>query len=365
MIKRGSETLAKTALRTSTRRTFSNRVVFDEIPTEHDYNQMECRKTNMFTAINHALCHVFDDDETACTFGEDVGFGGVFRCTDGMSEKYGADRVFSTPLSEQGIVGFGIGMANVGHTAIAEIQFADYIFPAFDQIVNEAAKCRYRSGGMWDCGKLTIRTPCAAVGHGSLYHSQSPEAYFSHCPGLKLVCPRGARQAKGLLLSTIRDDNPNIFFEPKRFYRASVEEVPIGDYMIPLGKAEIMIEGSDVTMIGWGAHLEHVTKCQEEALKLGISVEVIDLQTLMPWDVETVCESVRKTGRCIITHEAPVTSGLGAEISARIQEECFLNLEAPIQRVCGYDTHFPLIFEKFLIPDWRKLLEETKKIVRY
>jgi len=350
--------------RKSTKRAFS-KVVFDEVPTEFDYNQMECKKTNMFTAIQDALIHVLEDDENACIFGEDVGFGGVFRCTDGMSERFGHDRVFSTPLCEQGIVGFGIGLANVGHTAIAEIQFADYIFPAFDQIVNEAAKCRYRSGGMWDCGKLTIRAPSGAVGHGSLYHSQSPEAFFAHCPGIKIVIPRGARQAKGLLLSTIRDDNPNIFFEPKRFYRASVEEVPVDDYMIPLGKAEVMHEGSDLTMLAWGAHLEHVVKCKQEAEKLGISIEVIDLQTIIPWDYETVCESVRKTGRLIITHEAPVTSGMGAEISARVLEECFLHLEAPIQRVCGYDTHFPLIFEKFYIPDWRKLLEESKKIVQY
>jgi len=339
--------------------------VFAECPTPEEYDLLDTRKMNMFTAINDAMAIAMEKDETACVFGEDVGFGGVFRCADGLAEKFGEDRVFSTPLSEQGIAGMAIGMANVGHTAIAEIQFADYIFPAFDQLVNEAAKCRYRSGGTWDCGKLTIRTPCAAVGHGGVYHSQSPEAYFAHCPGLKLVIPRGARQAKGLLLSCIRTDDPCIFFEPKRLYRASVEEVPVEDYELPIGKAEVLREGTDITMIAWGAHLEHPLRCAEAAAEEGISIEVIDLQSIIPWDVDTLANSVCKTGRCIITHEAPVTGGFAAEISAKLQERCFLNLEAPIQRVCGYDTPFPLIFEKFYIPDWRKLLESTRYVMDF
>jgi len=339
--------------------------VFTEIPTQADYDKMPSEKTNMFSAIVDALTIQLKKDDTAVVFGEDVGFGGVFRCTDGMQEKFGKDRVFSTPLSEQGIAGFAIGLANVGHTAIGEIQFADYIFPAFDQLVNEAAKCRYRSGGMWDCGSMTIRTPCNAVGHGGVYHSQSPEAYFAHCPGLKLVIPRGAKQAKGLLLASIREPDPVIFFEPKRLYRASVEEVPVEDYQLPIGKAEVIRQGSDITIVAWGAHLEHVTKCADAAQELGISVEIIDLQSIIPWDVETVAESVRKTGKLIITHEAPVTGGFAAEISSKIQERCFLNLEAPISRVCGYDTPFPLIFEKFYIPDWRKQLECVKKLVNY
>jgi len=339
--------------------------VFQHVPTIEDYETMECRKMNMFSAINDAMATVLEADHTACVFGEDVGFGGVFRCADGLADRFGEDRVFSTPLSEQGIAGMAIGMANVGHTAIAEIQFADYIYPAFDQLVNEAAKNRYRSGGTWNCGKMTIRTPCGAVGHGGVYHSQSPEAFFAHCPGLKLVVPRGARAAKGLLLSCIRTEDPTIFFEPKRLYRASVEEVPVEDFEIPLGKAEIIREGNDITMISWGAHLEHAMKCAEEAAADGISIEIIDLQSIIPWDLETCAKSVCKTGRCIISHEAPVTGGFASEISSKLQEQCFLNLEAPIQRVCGYDTPFPLIFEKFYIPDYRKLYEASKYVMSF
>ena len=186
------------------------------------------------------------------SFGEDVKFGGVFRCTMGLNEKYGTDRVFNTPLSEQGIAGFAIGAATSGATALAEMQFADYIFPAFDQIVNEAAKYRYRSGNEFDCGSLTIRSPYGAVGHGGLYHSQSPEAFFTHCPGLVVVMPRSPVQAKGLLLSCIRSNDPCLFFEPKALYRVAEEDVPLEDYEIPLGKAEILQEGTDVTLIAYG-----------------------------------------------------------------------------------------------------------------
>merc|ERR1719454_1441842 len=209
---------------------------------------MTCKKTNLVMALNDAIATVMETDETACMFGEDVGFGGVFRVAEGLRDRFGEDRVFSTPLTEQGIVGFGIGMAAVGHTAIAEIQFADYIFPAFDQIVNEAAKYRYRSGDQFDCGKLTIRSPYGAVGHGALYHSQSPEAYFAHTPGLVVVIPRSPVQAKGLLLSCIRSNDPCLFFEPKVLYRVAEEDVPVEDYEIPLGKAEIIKEGTDVTV---------------------------------------------------------------------------------------------------------------------
>ena len=179
----------------------------------------------------------------------------MFRCSVGLKEEFGAHRVFNTPLCEQGIAGFAIGYASMGKTAIAEMQFADYIFPAFDQIVNEAAKFRYRSGGEYECGGLTIRSPCGAVGHGAHYHSQSPEAYFTHTPGLKVVIPSGPADAKGLLLSCIRDPNPTIFFEPKALYRASVEEVPVGDYTVPLGVARTVQEGSDVTIVGWGGQV--------------------------------------------------------------------------------------------------------------
>jgi len=341
-------------------------IKFDSIPTAAAYEAMDSKKTNLYMALNDAIATALETDETACLFGEDVGFGGVFRVAEGLRDRFGRDRVFSTPLTEQGIVGFGIGMAAVGHTAIAEIQFADYIFPAFDQLVNEAAKYRYRSGNNFNCGKLTVRAPCGAVGHGGHYHSQSPEAYFTHTPGLVVVEPRGPRQAKGLLLASIRDPNPVVFFEPKRLYRAAVEDVPLADYELPIGKAEIVEEGTDITIVAWGSQVgvtQDAVRLAEE--QLDASVEIIDLQTLLPWDVETVANSVTKTGKLIVTHEAPRTSGFGAEVVATIQQECFLNLEVPCQRVCGYDTPFPLSLEPFYVPDRLKLLEAMKTCMSY
>lgn len=283
----------------------------------------------LYTSVNDALRIALQNDPTASIFGEDVGFGGVFRCTVDLQKEFGPSRVFNTPLCEQGIVGFGIGLAAMGKTAIAEIQFADYIFPAFDQIVNEAAKYRYRSGNEFNVGGLTIRAPYGCVGHGALYHSQSPESFFSHCPGIKVVIPRDSFQAKGLLLASIRDRNPVIFLEPKALYRASVSEVPIEPYEIPLGKGEIVQSGKDLTMVGWGAQMRHLIKaCEVAREKLtGVEIELIDLRTILPWDLEMVQQSVNKTGRLIISHEAPLTSGFGGEIAAAIQERCFLKLE--------------------------------------
>ncbi|CCI41764.1 unnamed protein product [Albugo candida] len=332
------------------------------VKTETD-NRTE--KMNMVTAINDALRIALSADPTSIVFGEDVAFGGVFRCTMGLKHEFGSDRVFNFPLCEQGIVGFAIGYAAVGHTAIAEIQFADYIFPAFDQIVSEAAKYRYRSGGEFSCGKLTVRAPYGAVGHGGHYHSQSPEAYFSHTPGLKVVMPRDPIKAKGLLLASIRDDNPVIFLEPKAFYRATVAEVPLGDYIEPLERAEIVRRGNDVTIVGWGAQVKLLEKACDMANKIGISCELIDLQTILPWDARTIEQSVRKTGRLVVSHEAPKTSGFAAEIAATIQERCFLSLEAPIQRICGYDAPFPLIFEKHYLPDTLKIFEAIKKTMQF
>ena len=228
-------------------------------------------KINLCGAIRDAMDIALGSDSSTILFGEDVKFGGVFRCSMGLMEKYGNDRVFNTPLSEQGIIGFGIGTAASGATTIAEIQFADYIFPAFDQIVNEAAKFRYRSGNEFDCGKLTIRTPCGAVGHGACYHSQTPEAYFAHTPGLVLVMPRSPIQAKGLLLSAIRSKDPVIFFEPKALYRIAEDEVPDEDYEIPLGKAEVVREGKDVTLVGYGLQVRKMIVASELAKKDGIS----------------------------------------------------------------------------------------------
>ncbi|XP_064629074.1 2-oxoisovalerate dehydrogenase subunit beta, mitochondrial-like [Lineus longissimus] len=339
---------------------------FTYVPESAPPMSGETSRMNLFQAVNSAMDVSLGTDPTAVIFGEDVAFGGVFRCTVGLKDKYGKDRVFNSPLSEQGIVGFGVGVAVAGATAIAEIQFADYIYPAYDQIVNEASKFRYRCGNLFDCGRLTIRTPCSAVGHGALYHSQSPEAVFAHVPGIKVVIPRGPIQAKGLLLSCIRDENPCIFFEPKILYRSAVEQVPTGDYMLPIGKAEVIVEGTDVTMLAWGTQvhvLREVANMAQE--KLGVSCEVIDLRTILPWDQETVAESVCKTGRLLISHEAPITQGFGSEIAASIQNECFLNLEAPIARVCGYDTPFAHVFEPFYVPDKHRCFDALKKMMNF
>ncbi|CAH8864543.1 unnamed protein product [Trichobilharzia szidati] len=335
-------------------------------PCEAPANSGETKSMNLFQSVGNAIELTLTNKPNSVLFGEDVGFGGVFRCSLGLQEKFGNSRVFNTPLSEQAIIGFGIGLAAMGTTAIAEIQFADYIYPAFDQICNEAAKFRYRSGNMFNCGALTIRTPCGAVGHGGLYHSQSPEGFFGHITGIKVVFPRGPVQAKGLLLSCIEEEDPCIFFEPKILYRSAVEEVPTGHYLIPLETAEVVREGKDVTFIAWGTQV-HVALdvANEAAEKLNISCEVIDLRTILPWDEETIYQSVRKTGRCVITHEAPLTCGFGAELAASIQDNCFLYLEAPVQRITGMDTPFPHIFEQFYIPDKLRCLEAVKKVIHY
>ena len=323
-------------------------------------------KMNLLQAINNALIIAMTENEKVMVFGEDVGhFGGVFRATSNLQEKFGRARCFNTPLTEQGIIGFANGLASQGSVPVAEIQFGDYIFPAFDQIVNETAKWRYRSGGQFSCGTLTIRTPYGGGIAGGHYHSQSPEAYFAHTPGLKIVIPRNPYQAKGLLLASIRDDNPVLFLEPKRLYRASVGEVPEEDYELPIGKAEVTREGSDISLLAWGAQMEIMDKAAELAEKEGISCEIIDLRSILPWDVDTVCESVAKTGRLLISHEAPLTGGFASEIAATVQERCFLNLESPIARVCGLDTPYPLAHEKEYMPDHLKVFEAIKRTVHY
>ncbi|CAF4959055.1 unnamed protein product [Pieris macdunnoughi] len=339
---------------------------FTFFPDEHRPIEGDTTKMNMMQAINNAMDITLKTDSSAVLFGEDVAFGGVFRCALGLQEKYGNDRVFNTPLCEQGIAGFGIGLATAGATAIAEIQFADYIFPAFDQLVNEAAKCRYRSGGQFDCGGLTVRAPCGAVGHGGLYHSQSPEAFFSHAPGLKVVVPRGPISAKGLLLSCLKERDPCVFLEPKILYRAAAEEVPTDSYEIPLGKAQVLREGDAATLIGWGTQVHVLLEVAQKAQEtLGISCEVIDLMSILPWDEETVCNSVKKTGRCLVAHEAPLTSGFGAELAATVQSECFLHLEAPVARVTGWDAPFPHVFEPFYLPDKMRCLSALEKLLNY
>ncbi|PWN99152.1 thiamine diphosphate-binding protein, partial [Tilletiopsis washingtonensis] len=329
-------------------------------------------------AVRDAQSHILASDETACVFGEDVAFGGVFRSTMGLESEYSRERVFNTPLSEQGLVGFGIGMAAMGHTAIAEVQFADYILPAYDQICNEAAKYNYRSGGQHTAGKLTIRAPCMGVGHGALYHSQSVEQLFVAVPGLKVVIPRSPIQAKGLLLASIRDPNPVIFLEPKILYRSSVEHVPIDDFTLPLSSAEVLTSGDDITLLSWGAPLyscveaanllrnppASIAKHVPESLR-GANVEIIDLRTILPWDRETVTKSVMKTGRCVIVHEAPVTGGAGAEISAHLQSAAFLRLEAPIERIGGWDTPFPHVHETFYKPGSLRIVDALVRSLSY
>ncbi|KAF8205779.1 thiamine diphosphate-binding protein [Mycena galopus ATCC 62051] len=333
---------------------------------------------NVYQAVRDALSIALTKDDNAVVFGEDVAFGGVFRCTMGLAEEFGRERVFNTPLTEQGIAGFAIGMAAMGHTAIAEIQFADYIFPAFDQLVNEAAKVRYRSGGQFNCGGLTIRTPTMSVGHGGLYHSQSPEGFFMGAAGLKVVIPRSPIQAKGLLLSAIRDPNPVIFMEPKILYRSAIEQVPIDDFALPLGRAETLVPGADLTLLTWGTPIYHCETAlhlladpppelaphvPESARKA--KVELIDLRSILPWDAEAVAESVARTGRLVIVHEAGMTAGVGAEIAAEIQKRCFLRLAAPVKRVTGWDTPVGMHYEKFYIPDAVRILDSIVETLSY
>ncbi|MCJ1309705.1 hypothetical protein MMC25_003365 [Agyrium rufum] len=324
-------------------------------------------RQNLFQSINSALTHALRSDERVLLFGEDVAFGGVFRCSMNLATEFGSERVFNTPLSEQGIVGFAIGAAAQGMKPIAEIQFADYVYPAFDQLVNEAAKWRYREGGTGGhCGGLVVRMPCGAVGHGALYHSQSPESLFSHIPGLRIVMPRSPSQAKGLLLSSIACNDPVIFMEPKMLYRASVEQVPTEAYTIPLSTAETLKPGSDLTIISYGHPLYTAYSALQAAEKdFGVSIELIDLRTIYPWDREAVLQSVRKTGRALVVHESMVNAGVGAEVAAVVQEGAFLSLEAPVQRVAGWSTHVGLVYERFNIPDVVRVYDAIRRTIEY
>lgn len=347
-------------------------------PQKNGIDGRETSKMNLYQAVRDAMGIALAKDDTAIIFGEDVAFGGVFRCTMGLAEEFGRERVFNTPLSEQGIAGFGIGVAAMGQTAIAEIQFSDYIFPAFDQLVNEAAKFRYRSGGQFNVGRLTVRTPTMSVGHGGLYHSQSPEGFFMGASGLKLVVPRSPLQAKGLLLASIRDPNPVIFMEPKILYRSAVEQVPVDDFELPLGRAEVLIPGADLTLLTWGTPLYHcetalsmlseppatLAPLVPEALR-GARIELIDLRTVLPWDVETIIESVQRTGRLVIVHEASRTAGVGAEIAAEVQSKAFLKMLAPVRRVAAWDTPVGLQFEKFIIPDAIRILDAVMETLAF
>ncbi|KAE8419767.1 thiamine diphosphate-binding protein [Aspergillus pseudocaelatus] len=326
------------------------------------------KSMNLYQAINSALRTALTKSEKVMLFGEDVAFGGVFRCSMDLQTEFGSERVFNTPLTEQGIVGFAIGAAAQGMKPVAEIQFADYVFPAFDQIVNEAAKFRYREGATGvNVGGMVVRMPCGAVGHGALYHSQSPEALFAHVPGVQVVVPRSPTQAKGLLLASIFEhNNPVIFMEPKCLYRAAVEHVPNEYYTIPLSKAEILKPGNDVTLISYGQPLYLCSAAIAAAEKaLGVSVELIDLRTIYPWDRQTVLDSVKKTGRAIVVHESMINYGVGAEVAATIQDQAFLRLEAPVKRVAGWSTHTGLQYEKFILPDVARIYDAIKQSIEY
>lgn len=321
---------------------------------------------NIIQAVNDALNIEMELDERVVILGEDIGkFGGVFRATKGLLDKFGSDRVLDTPLSENGIVGTAIGMSLYGLRPVPEIQFSDFIYPAFDQIVSELSKMRYRSGGQFYC-PMVIRTPCGGGIKGGLYHSQSPEAYFIHTAGLKVVMPSNPYDAKGLLIASIRDNNPVIFLEPKSIYRAGKGEVPEGEYTVELSKAEVVCEGKDVTLLTYGAMVHRACQSAEKSReKEGISTEIIDLRTLVPYDIDTILKSVRKTGRVIIVHEAPKTCGFGAELSATLNEKALLNLQAPILRVTGFDIPFPYIFEQEYLPNEKRIRKALTDSVNF
>ena len=332
---------------------------------------------NMIQAINSALDVMMDRDPEVVVMGEDVGyFGGVFRATAGLQKKYGKSRVFDTPITEIGIVGVAIGMGAYGLRPVPEIQFADYIYPALDQLVSEAARLRYRSAGEF-VAPLTVRSPFGGGIFGGQTHSQSPEGIFTHVSGVKTVIPSTPYDAKGLLIAAIEDNDPVIFFEPKRIYNGPFDghydtparswtghpqaQVPSGYYRVPLGEARVEREGEALTILCYGT-MVHVV--EGTVAEMGVDAEIIDLRTLIPLDIEAIERSVRKTGRCLIVHEATRTSGFGAELSALVQERCFYYLEAPIERVTGFDTPYPHSLEWAYFPGPVRIREAINKIMK-
>jgi 2-oxoisovalerate dehydrogenase E1 component beta subunit len=331
---------------------------------------------NMIQALNDAHKIMMTRDEDVVVFGEDAGyFGGVFRVTEGLQKQFGVTRVFDAPISEGGIVATGVGMASYGLKPVIEIQFADYIYPGYDQIVSEVAKMRYRTAGEWPM-PMVIRTPYGGGIFGGQTHSQSPESLFTHIAGLKVVIPSTPYDAKGLLIAAIEDPDPVIFFEPKRIYNGPFDghhdrpvkpwskhpasEVPEGHYTVPLGKAALVREGGDLTILAYGTMVHVALAAVEER---GLDAEVIDLRTLVPLDLDTVEESVKKTARCLVVHEAPRTSGFGAELVALVQERCFYHLEAPVERVTGWDTPYPHAYEWAYFPGPKRMKRALEKVM--
>ncbi|HLB68434.1 MAG TPA: alpha-ketoacid dehydrogenase subunit beta [Thermoplasmata archaeon] len=320
---------------------------------------------NIVQAVNNALREEMRRDDRVILLGEDIGRnGGVFRCTEGLIDEF-PNRVFDTPLSEGGIIGTAIGMALYGLRPVPEIQFMDFIYPAFDQIVSEAAKMRYRSGGQYSV-PMTIRTPFGGGIKGGHYHSQSTEAYFCHTPGLKVVVPSTPHDTKGLLLQSIRDPDPVLFLEPKKLYRAFREDVPEGEYTVPLGEAKIRRPGKDVSIVAWGYMVNVSLEAAERAAtEKNVEAEVIDLRSLVPLDVSAILNSVKKTGRAVIVHEAPRTGGFGGEIAAIIAEKAIEYLRGPIVRVTGFDTPFPYTLEDVYMPNPDRVLAGIDKAMAF
>jgi pyruvate dehydrogenase E1 component beta subunit len=320
----------------------------------------------MVQAVRSALEHELERDERVLVLGEDVGKdGGVFRATDGLQARFGETRVIDTPLSENGIVGASVGLAASGLVPVAEVQFLGFTYQAFEQIAGQAARWRFRSFGRYHC-PLTIRSPYGGGVRTPELHSDSLEALFLHTPGLKVVAPSTAADARGLLLSAIRDPDPVLVLEPLRGYRAIRDEVPEDDTTVPIGPARLVREGSDVTLIAWSAMVPVASAAAERAKAEGISVEVVDLRTIAPMDVGMLTASVEKTGRAVILHEAPQTGGVGAEIMATLMEKSFLSLEAPIERVTGYDTPYPIgMFEDRYLPDADRVLAALRRVASF
>jgi pyruvate dehydrogenase E1 component beta subunit len=319
----------------------------------------------LLQAVNDGLKTAMREDDSVIVFGEDVGpKGGVFLATEGLTKEFGEGRCFDTPLSEDGIIGTAIGMAINGLRPVPEIQFQDFIYPAFDQIVSEAAKFRYRSGGQYTV-PMVIRTPYGGGIRGGLYHSQSGEAYFCHTPGLKVVIPSTPYDAKGLLIASIRDPDPVLFLEPKALYRAVKGEVPAESYTVELSTTRTAREGGDATVFCYGAMVPVCLKAAEQAAESGVECNVIDLRTLMPLDEEAVLEAAKRTGRVVVVHEAPRFCGFGAEISALIAENVIEYMEAPVARVTGFDTPFPNTLEHHYLPDARRVLDAIERVQQF
>ncbi len=321
---------------------------------------MTAKAMNMVQALNSALDNLMKKDDRVILLGEDIGVdGGVFRVTDGLLAKYGPERVLDTPLVELGIIGMGIGMAIQGLRPIPEIQFQDFIYTAMDQIINQMAKLRFRSGGEYTC-PMVLRTPYGGGVKGGLYHSQSGETYFAHTAGLTVVTPSNPYDAKGLLASAVEYEDPVIFLEPKRLYRAQKQDVPEDIYTVPIGKANLVHEGTDLSIITYGSMVPTVL---DTVTKNNLNADVLDLRTLLPFDKDAIMSSVQKTGRVVIVHEAPRTLGMGAEISATITERGIDYLYAPILRVTGPDTPFPYRLEEYYIPNEKRIMNAVNKVM--